>query len=231
MNQISYETAKSPHCVAEALNSPLNSELPTSAKMIIAKALWGYGSIPGSETCEVKCEKVLEPYFKYYHQQCRLVAQLNSVVSTVLASHKDLIDIAGELAKSEPAMRRSHILDLLESRSDNTKLHLSILHLTARLVTMMRIGNNLTEVLEGRHLEWQDGSLESFLCGYFNPIPVLGHERIKFEKTFHALSLIRIAGLEIQWTDNLVDHLRLVNDDRAVRVFYHAAFLRYHDGR
>ncbi|KAK0752898.1 hypothetical protein B0T18DRAFT_312886 [Schizothecium vesticola] len=81
----------------------------------------------------------------------------------------------------------------------------------------------------GRHLEWRDGSLGDFVRVYFSPVPVLGHERIKFEKTFNALSLNRIAGLEIQWTDNLADHLRLVNDDQAVRVFHHATFLRNQD--
>jgi hypothetical protein len=34
-----------------------------------------------------------------------------------------------------------------------------------------------------------------------------------------------MAGLEIVWTDNLADHLRLTDDDTKVHIFHHASFL------
>lgn len=35
----------------------------------------------------------------------------------------------------------------------------------------------------------------------------------------------RIADITIYWTDNLADHLRMVEDDRVVAIFHYATFL------
>jgi len=94
-----------------------------------------------------------------------------------------------------------------------------------RLLVMMRIGNVPHEFLGGKYIEWSQGCLQDCVHNYFSGSPVLGHERIKFEKTFNALGLDLIAGVEIRWTDNLIDHLRLINDDTVVCVFHHTAFL------
>ena len=50
---------------------------------------------------------------------------------------------------------------------------------------------------------------------------------IKLEKMFTAPNIERIAGIKIRWTDELVDHLRLVEDGRAVVIFRHASFLKW----
>ena len=57
--------------------------------------------------------------------------------------------------------------------------------------------------------------------------PACTHRHIKLEKQFNALNLHRIAGIRIFWTDNLADHLRMMNDDKTVAIFYHASFLEY----
>jgi hypothetical protein len=57
--------------------------------------------------------------------------------------------------------------------------------------------------------------------------PACTHRHIKLEKQFNALNLQRIAGIRISWTDNLTDHLRMMDDDKTVAVFYHASFLKY----
>lgn len=90
---------------------------------------------------------------------------------------------------------------------------------------MMRIGDVPQEFSRGRSINWGKATLADFVNGHFSSTPALSHERIKFEKTFNVLSLLKVAGLEVQWTDNLADHLRLANDDRVVRVFHHATFL------
>ena len=53
----------------------------------------------------------------------------------------------------------------------------------------------------------------------------LGSENVKLEKIFNAGNLGRIAGIEIEWTNNLADHLRVVDEDKKVAIFYHASFL------
>jgi len=48
---------------------------------------------------------------------------------------------------------------------------------------------------------------------------------VKLEKIFNARNLGRIAGIEIEWTKNLADHLRLIDEDRKVAIFHHATYL------
>jgi hypothetical protein len=105
--------------------------------------------------------------------------------------------------------------------------HENSINLVARLVLMTRFGDLSHECSGGKHVEWRYGSLLEFVHDYFSCPPALGHERIKFEKSFNALNLQRIAGIEIWWTDNLADHLRMMDDDRAIAVFRHASFLEY----
>jgi hypothetical protein len=61
--------------------------------------------------------------------------------------------------------------------------------------------------------------------------PACTHHHIKLEKQFNALNLQRIAGIRISWTDNLADHLRMMDGDKTVAVFYHASFLEYQKHR
>ncbi len=52
------------------------------------------------------------------------------------------------------------------------------------------------------------------------------NENVKLEKIFSALNLGRIAGMEIQFTNNLADHLRVMSeDDKKVAIFHNASFL------
>lgn len=75
-------------------------------------------------------------------------------------------------------------------------------------------------------LHWSNRSLESFISVYFDPGTTHQvKENVRMEKIFTARNLYRIAGLDIVWTDNLVDHLRLTDDDRRVYIFHYASFL------
>lgn len=60
--------------------------------------------------------------------------------------------------------------------------------------------------------------------GLFYAPPVLDPETTKLENNFTAINL-KLAGLEVVWTDNLIDHLRMSDDDTKVHIFHHAAFL------
>ena len=92
----------------------------------------------------------------------------------------------------------------------------------------MRIGNVPHEALQGgRHLEWKEGNLQAFVHNYFSVPPIRGHDRLKLEKSFYALNIQKIGGIRIRWTNNLDDHLRMVDDDTALFIFHHASFLEH----
>ncbi|OCL07582.1 hypothetical protein AOQ84DRAFT_408652, partial [Glonium stellatum] len=73
-------------------------------------------------------------------------------------------------------------------------------------------------------ISWTDGLLKDSVIEHFSRAPVL-KDRVKLEKVFNALNLHRIAGIEIHWTNNLADHLRMMEDDRKVALFHYESFL------
>ncbi|KAH6675929.1 hypothetical protein B0J14DRAFT_477619, partial [Halenospora varia] len=51
-------------------------------------------------------------------------------------------------------------------------------------------------------------------------------EAVKLERIFNATNLEQIAGIEVRWTSNFADHLRMRGDDKAVGIFRYATFLK-----
>ncbi|KAH8758063.1 hypothetical protein F5882DRAFT_431958 [Hyaloscypha sp. PMI_1271] len=79
---------------------------------------------------------------------------------------------------------------------------------------------------------WTAGTLAGFLqrLSLFSTRQVIPCDGIRLENNFHVCNIERIAGLEVQLTTNLCDHLLLREDIRVVYVFHHAAFLQSHKG-
>ncbi|KAI4860513.1 hypothetical protein F4820DRAFT_461627 [Hypoxylon rubiginosum] len=95
---------------------------------------------------------------------------------------------------------------------------------------MMDVGV-FDNVYTGRgNVTWTTGTLTDFLkrLGLFNACPVIPCLGVKLESSFHVCNIERIAGLKVQLTTNLHDHLLLREDIRTVFVFHHAAFLQNH---
>ena len=118
--------------------------------------------------------------------------------------------------------------DFLKS-ANNTQPgeHENSINLVARLMLMVRIGKVPHECSKGGYLNWEEGDLREFVYNCFAPPVTRGHDRIKLEKSFNALNLQRIGGIKIWWTENLADHLRMVDDDKGIFIFHHASFLEH----
>lgn len=67
--------------------------------------------------------------------------------------------------------------------------------------------------------------MQSFVANNFNAPQALSREHVKLEKVFIGRNLRRIAGINIVWTDNLADHLRMLEHDTQVAIFHHGFFL------
>lgn len=91
---------------------------------------------------------------------------------------------------------------------------------------MVEIGNLSYAFSGSRKVEWLGGSLRDLLSQTFKAKPVLSPKNVKLDKIFNVLNLGVIAGIDIIWTNNLTDHLRLMNDDKSVAIFHHASFLK-----
>jgi hypothetical protein len=147
--------------------------------------------------------------------------------------HEDIITIAKSL---EDGLTQKEIqIPLLQldtkNRSNEVKEQMAIgsIRLVVRLMLMVDIGPIPDTCIQGRaHLEWQDENktLKEFLGNHFVESCVYP-ENLKFRSDFNAYNIYRYAGLNIQWTDNLYDHLRLIEDETVLCIFHHAIFLKW----
>lgn len=102
-----------------------------------------------------------------------------------------------------------------------------LISLAARLWTMSCIGEIRQCLTLGQTLTWQQNSLSQLLSSRFAPNPA-SKEDVVLLKSFHALSCEKVAGIKICWTSNILDHLKMTDDDRTVHIFHHTAFLELH---
>jgi hypothetical protein len=190
-------------------------------------------SIFGSKTAAdfMKNANLWGGYFEYYTSECETamsVGRLHWVVKT----HQDIVRIV-ELLR-DPSNSRESIKNKEKDRIVTTQPQVQVsdeviynaIDLAARLGFMTLIGSS-EQVFRGgeRCVTWDDGQLDTVLATEFSRTGVLEKEHVKLEKMFNARSLDRIGGLQIIWTSNLANHLRVQNDDKEVSIFHYASFL------
>lgn len=79
-------------------------------------------------------------------------------------------------------------------------------------------------------IRWDTGTLRDFTTAYCGPAGSgvkLQPDKLQIGRIFTALNLNKIGGMRIEWTRNLADHLRLIDDDKTVSVFDCVAYLRF----
>lgn len=205
-------------------SSLLDLPLPQLTKTMITSEYWA------SQHQAQRLNSVdvdLQSFWTYYNKEC-VRALHNGGRYVALRSHRDVVDC---IHKLKSGMLRHDIKEELREKltaphdNEDEMLDNSI-DLAASLLLMMSFCSFAYGFSGRSHLRWSHGSLEIFVAAYFDPGTAhLAKENVKMEKIFTARNLCRIAGLDIVWTDNLVDHLRLTDDDRRVHVFHHASFL------
>lgn len=104
-----------------------------------------------------------------------------------------------------------------------------MINFVARLVIPINIGTLPNEVNNRRHLKWTRGTLRSLIATHFNEPPKITFDRLRLPKTFDAWNVCKIGGIKIRFTDNLADHLLLVDDDAIVLVFHQVSYLKQQD--
>ncbi|KAI0417924.1 hypothetical protein F5X98DRAFT_363439 [Xylaria grammica] len=79
-------------------------------------------------------------------------------------------------------------------------------------------------------IRWDTGSLRQFTDAYFGPGSGtrLQPDKPQIGRIFTALNLRKIGGMRIEWTRNLADHLRLVDDDKTVSLLEFVALQKFH---
>ena len=206
------------------LNDPLQSlgrqPLGLSCKLAIMNEFWRdpNASINWSKS-------PIDTYFEYFEDQTRLALHSwdRYDVSSLNFSH--LIKIAIMVQQGKTRVEIDRVLKST-TEGDCPGLSSEIIDLTVRLLLMIQIGGFHNVLIPGQEtLTWADGSLSDSLTIPFTRDYVL-KDAVDLEKTFTARNIERIAGIRIVWTNNLLDHLRMRDDD-TVALFHHASFLNF----
>lgn len=191
----------------------------------------------GISSSRTSIQNTFDAYFEYYAHQCDLFSieqsdclTQSSTRGSHITTHQDIANVADLLAAGTRD-RNAVIQDLRapNSVSDDgssiTEDDLAVsINWVARLMTMVDIGKLSYAFSSRKPLLWETGSLRDFLAEIFDPRgPDQSHVRL--EKTFNARNLIRLAGVEVEWTNDLASHLSLRDDDTKLLVFHHATFL------
>lgn len=209
-----------------ATEDPLSDEIRTD----VVQALWR------EHTTLTLSEKEIQgwnTYFQYYTAECREAIEFERGDYTTVRRHEDIVAIADHFKNNDHKGKiRQALLTLdTQKRANDVKAQMAegSIRLVVRLFAMVDIGPISGSRTQGpTPLPWTDDStdLRTLLAEHFAPSsPDPG--KAKFDEKFTAVNLHRLAGLDIKWTDNLANHLRLIDNDKTLLVFRHATFLRY----
>ncbi|KAG0644971.1 hypothetical protein D0Z07_9312 [Hyphodiscus hymeniophilus] len=199
-----------------------------NAKCAILNLLWGSNFTTGSFAQD---PLLGEAFLRYCNEQCRTALARQD---TVLSTHQDIVDIIRKL--QDPLVSRDDLKDDLRRRraphamslDDYESVLSEAIDLGVRLWLMFDVGEMLHSFVPGqKSLVWEAGFLKGLVQDHFSTHSTI-RERVKLDRIFNARNLERIGGLQIVWTSNLADHLRLMADDTRVAIFHHASFLEYH---
>lgn len=181
----------------------------------------------GESVAESRKDTVIDAYVLYQNQQFR-TALRNRGLHLSARTVGDIVHNAKDLADGAPKEDiRSKLFASLESPKlrDKSELLDTSIDLTATLLTMICMKLPLHAYCCRSVLSWEHGSLQDALREHFIQPVILEHD-IKWEREFNASNFCRITGFSIDWTDNLIDHLRIDEDNRRLAIFHHASFLK-----
>jgi hypothetical protein len=213
---------------SDFLNSSLQQFLPTNLKQEVLGRLWELEKLPEGLT---EASGWGDGYFVYYKEQCVATASGKQELPGI-STHENVFATVHFLR--DPGATRQSIKDKLIRKypdlasSDYDDWIFKSVNFAVRLWLMLDVGDYMSGVLPGQtRLCWGEESIRNLINSEFNINPVLD-SNIKLEKMFNACNLERLAGIKICWTNNLADHLRMMDDDRRVAIFHHAFFLQCH---
>lgn len=176
-------------------------------------------------------ELSLRAYFSYYTEQIARALD-DKRVSASIKAHQDVFDIVDHL---DTSMTRDEVQQKVRcppSSICDVEIQKSTVDFVARLLLLVNFGDmHCVQLSRRRGLQWETNCLSGYLKAHFCQPIRLGEQRVSLGKSFTARNLHRIGGFGIILTNNLADHLRLTEDDKAVEIFHHASFLEHHRER
>ncbi|CAN9444133.1 unnamed protein product [Alternaria alternata] len=202
-------------------------------KRNVLESFWPFST---TELLAVRDDRACCPwdaYFRHYTAECRKAIEPDHGEHVTIRKHEDIITIIRQLEEGRTKGTIKHFLVSLDTRQTSAEVKAQTvegsIRLAVRLFAMVNVGAPSAYRTWGpSFLPWDDEhvALDTVLADYFVPSSADTGNMI-FEEEFTLFNLQRFTGLDIQWSNNLADHLRLIDNDRKLCVFHHATFLQH----
>lgn len=172
-------------------------------------------------------------YDDYYRRQWSSFARGGNGAHVAMKTPRELDVYVLHLNDTTTSMTRNEIFDDLESNWGGLSTEETLkntLTLALSVLFMIKFGPAVGQTEPSRYLQWRDGSLKGCIRGHFEQEAKLDTRGIRLPRSFDAWSIQCIGGIEIHFTDNLIDHLKFIEDaeGKKVLVFHHVSFLECH---
>jgi hypothetical protein len=220
--QLTITFPMSPSPLSEGLHEAVTSE----ARLEIIRQLWP-SLLPSAQ---LRKEIDWNSYFSFYNRECN-AALVEEGKHLYARSHNDLLQIT-RLLRTEPT--RQEVKLKIRQRftqhrpiADEEAMLIGSIKLATRILAMTNTGPLANEVSGQRSISWSNEPLHEAVNTHFEEDLDSEFENYILGSELTARNIDRIAKISIIWTDNLVDHLRLVERDKKLCVFHHASFLRH----
>lgn len=174
-------------------------------------------------------------YFSFYERECRDMIQNSDPpgIHTTIRTHAHVVAAAQQLrnGRSKEQIKDTLIKSIKSTRTQQEKEIMSAgsLLLAARLVSMMNIGPLPYGIFQRRHIPWSDGipTLQGLIEEHYTNSLPQSNSKLRFRGNFIAFNVQQFTQLKIIWTNNLADHLHILDEDKHLCIFHHDTFLRH----
>jgi hypothetical protein len=173
-----------------------------------------------------------QAYFQHYTAEIKSAIESDGGGNTTVRNHHDIVAIADyfERATSKQDIKQKLFQLDTQGRTDAEKEKMAegSINLVARLLFMVDIGPISQDHIPSlTYVHWTDDKthIGTALENHFQKSKE-DAGKIKFDSKFSAYNLERLAGIKVLWTNNIADHLRLVEDDSKLCIFHHTTFLK-----
>lgn len=168
-------------------------------------------------------------YNKYVDSQITSFSELNS---SAIDPHdnKKLCKVVNHIRQNGQREEAIAYISTLSGITDTLACG-ATLDLVARLMVMLEIGclekpfGFIHQTGPRPLILWSEGTLTNLTAEHFPISRQQDCNMTAMNPKFDAWGLENIAGIKIEFTDNLVDHLRLTNNNAQLYIFHHVAYL------
>jgi hypothetical protein len=194
----------------------------------VTAAFWVGNRIPGAlYSNDDKWEdppKAEMAFFSFYNREIRTHGS-DDILGSSLLTFDHLKNLAADLKTAT----RDNAIRALKTKVDLTDEQLGFAtNLAARLLITLEVGRLPKQPYPARCGEWTEGTLKNFATEVLTKTPELPENNDKLPRSFGAWSLEAIAGIRVQFTDQLSEHLQLSSGDTKIYIYHHASVLEHY---